>query len=110
MNIEVIRDIVYKTGFRLTGHASVEAMKDGISPKDIRYAIFHGRIIEQYIEREYVDVESCLIYALLPTKIPVHVVLDIIVKQSVVVITVYVPDRNKWTASQVRKRKKGKRK
>ena len=51
MNIEVIHDIVHKTGFRLTGHASVEAMKDGISPKDIRYwtlAFFNTLVSDVY--------------------------------------------------------------
>ena len=45
--IEVIRHIVAQKGYRLTGHASIEAVKDGISPADIRYVIFHGKIIEE---------------------------------------------------------------
>ena len=110
MNIETIRAIVHETGFRLTGHASVEAMKDGISPADIRYAILHGKIVEQYPAREYSAIETCLIHVILPTKTPVHVIIDVVVKLSAVVVTVYIPDRNQWLASQVRKRNKGKRK
>ena len=112
MDIELIRRIVQKSGYRLTGHASVEAMKDGIRSADIRYAIFHGQIIEKYPENEDEGIESCLIYALLPSKIPIHVVIDVMVKKSVVVVTVYVPDRSRWIASRIRKRrrKKGKRK
>ena len=113
MDIELIRRIVQKNGYRLTGHASVEAMKDGIRPADIRMAIFHGQIIEEYPENEDDGIETCLIYALLPSKIPIHVVVDVIVKKSVVVVTVYVPDRSRWTASRIRKRRrrrKGKRK
>lgn len=85
-------------------------MKDGISPADIRYTIFHGKIIEEYPERDYPDIETCLIYARLPVKIPLHVVVDIIVKEAVVVVTVYVPDREQWIASRVRKQKKGEKK
>jgi hypothetical protein len=110
MDIEIIRRIVQEKGYRITGHASVETMKDGVSPADIRYAIFHGKIIEEYPERDYPDIETCLIYAKLPVKIPLHVVVDIIVQEAVVVVTVYVPDREQWIASKVRKQKKGKQK
>ena len=109
MDIEIIRRIVQERGYRLTGHASIEATKDGISPADIRYAIFHGKIIEEYPERDYPDIETCLIYLLLPVKIPIHVVVDVIVEESVVVVTVYVPDRDQWIAWQMRKWKKGRK-
>ncbi|MCP4359619.1 MAG: DUF4258 domain-containing protein [Chloroflexi bacterium] len=103
-DIEVIQRIVLEKGYRLTGHASVEAMKDGISPADIRHAIFHGKIIEEYPERDYPDIETVLIYAKLPANIPAHVVVDVIVEQSVIVVTAYVPDRTRWVASQKRKK------
>lgn len=109
-DIELIRRLVSEKGYRITGHASVEAVKDGISPADIRYVIFHGKIIEEYPERDYPDIQTCLIYAKLSTNAPVHVVVDVVVEQSVVVVTAYVPDRKRWIASQKRKRKKGKRK
>jgi hypothetical protein len=108
MSIEIIRRIVREKGYRLTAHASIEAMKDGISPADIRYTIFHGRIIEEYPEREYSGIETCLIYAMLPTKISVHIVVDFVVEEAVVVVTVYVPDREQWIASQMRKQTRGK--
>ncbi len=103
MDIQIIRHIVRQEGYRLTTHASIEAMKDGISPADIRYAMFQGKIIEEYPEREYPGIETCLIYAMLPTRIPVHIVVDLVVEQSVVVVTAYVPDRDQWTAAQIRK-------
>ena len=109
MDIEVIRRIVQEKGYRLTAHASIEATKDGISPADIRYAIFHGKIIEEYLEREYPHIETCLIYAMLPTRIPVHIVVDLVVVEAVVVVTAYVPDREQWIASQIRKQARGKR-
>ena len=111
MKIEIIRDIVRKNGYHLTTHAYLEALKDGISAENIEYAIFHGKIIELYVEREYEGIESCLIYARLTTNIPVHVVIDLIASESVVVVTVYVPDRGQWIASRVRKkRRKGRKK
>lgn len=103
MNIQTIRHIVQEEGYRLTTHASIEAMKDSISPADIRYAIFHGKIIEHYPEREYPGIETCLIYAMLPTKVPIHIVVDLVVEQSVVVVTAYVPDRDQWIDSQIRR-------
>ena len=84
-------------------------MKDGISPADVRYTIFHGRIIEEYPEQEYPDIETCLIYAMLPAKIPVHIIIDLVVEESVVVVTVYAPDRGKWIASQMRKQTRDKK-
>lgn len=113
MNIETIRNIVQKSGYHLTTHAYLEALKDGISSEDIHFAIFHGKIIEEYPEREYKDIESCLIYAMLATNIQIHISVDVMVSESVVVVTVYVPDRSQWIASQIRKqrkRRKGKRK
>ena len=103
MDIQIIRRVVRQEGYRLTTHASIEAMKDGISPADIRYAMFQGKIIEEYPEREYPGIETCLIYAMLPTKIPVHIVVDLVVEQAIVVVTAYVPDRDRWTAAQIRK-------
>ena len=105
LDIELIRQLVTEKGYRITGHASVEAVKDGISPADIRYVIFNGKIIEEYPERDYPDIQTCLIYAKLSTNVPVHVVVDVVVEQSVVVVTAYVPDRKQWIASQKRKRK-----
>lgn len=32
VDIEIIRHLVSEKGYRITGHASVEAVKDGISP------------------------------------------------------------------------------
>ena len=107
MHLEVIRAIVREKGYRITGHASFEATKDGISPADIRYAILQGKIIEEYTYPEQVGVERCLIQATLPERIPLHVVVELIVMASVVVITAYVPDRRKWIAFQKRKRDKG---
>ena len=108
VDIEQIRRLVTEKGYRLTGHASVEAVKDGLSPADIRYTIFNGQIIEEYPEREYPDLQTCLIYAKLPTEIPVHIVVDVFWEESVVVVTAYVPDRKQWTASKKRKRNRGK--
>ena len=109
-DIEIIRQLVLEKGYRITGHASVEAVKDGISPADIRYAIFNGQIVEEYPERGLPGIKTYLIYATLTANIPVHIVVDIILEQSVVVVTAYVPDRKQWIASQRRRPRKGKRK
>jgi hypothetical protein len=104
VDIETIRHLVSEKGYCITGHASVEAVKDGISPSDIRYVILNGKIIEEYPERDYPGIQTCLIYAKLSSIVPVHVVVDVVVEQSVVVVTAYVPDPKRWIASQRRKR------
>lgn len=108
MDIEAIRRIVVERSFRVSGHASLEAEKDGISPSDVEYILLHGEIIEEYPEREYDFIETYLIYGELPSTIPVHVVIDVIRMYSVVVVTAYIPDRRQWIASQKRRRRKGK--
>lgn len=75
----------------------------------IRFAILHGKIIEEYPERGYPGIETCLMYATLSTNMPVHLVVDVVEEEAVVVVTVYVPDRDQWIASQIRRQKWGKR-
>jgi len=68
----------------------------------------YGKIIEEYPERQYPGIETCLIggpslQGTLPTRVPIHIVVDLVVEKSVVVVTAYVPDRDQWTAAQIRK-------
>ncbi|MCL4870279.1 MAG: DUF4258 domain-containing protein [Anaerolineae bacterium] len=78
-----------------------------MSPADIRYAIFHGKIIESYRYPEQPEIDRCLIQASLPTHLPLHVVIELIIKTSVVVVTAYIPDRRKWVSFQKRKHNRG---
>ena len=106
IDIEIIREKVEKGEFSYVGHAIVEARKDGITPHDVRFVLLTGEIIEEYPERY-----RCLVYGVNRDNIPVHVsceyydyLLD--ASQDILVVTVYVPDREEWIADRIRKRKK----
>jgi hypothetical protein len=77
----------------------IEAVKDGLSPRDIKNIILTGKIIESYPERE-----RHLIYGVLPNDIPVHVVVDYSDNEQIVAVTAYIPDEKEWIAFQKRKR------
>jgi hypothetical protein len=77
--------------------------KDGVAPEDAVYTILTGEVIEEYPERQRV-----LVFAMLPHKIPLHVVCDCSQSNVLLIVTVYVPDDREWIAFRVRRR--GKRK
>jgi hypothetical protein len=63
---------------RVSEHALREAHKEGLRGKDILYAIFNGKIIEHYPERDRVLIAE------------------------IVAVTVYIPNRPRWITDQVR--------
>lgn len=99
MNLEQIREKVRLGQWRISKHAMVEAVKDGLSPRDIKVIILTGKIIESYPERE-----RHLIYGVLPNDMPVHVVIDYSDNELIVAVTTYIPNEEEWIAFQKRKR------
>ena len=77
----------------------VEAVKDGLSPRDIKNVILTGKIIESYPERE-----RHLIYGVLSNDMSVHVVIDYSDNELIVAVTTYIPNEREWIAFQKRKR------
>jgi len=107
MRLDLIQAKVSARKLRITAHALTEASKDGIRAKDIPDAILNGKEIERYPERQRV-----LIQAMMPELgIPIHVVCDYSDPDEIVVPTVYIPGRKRWTLDQFRKPfSKGKKK
>ena len=99
MVLEQIREKVRLGQWRISKHAMVEAVKDGLSPRDIKDIILTGKIIESYPERE-----RHLIYGVLPNDMPVHVVIDYSDNEQIVAVTTYIPNEEEWIAFQRRKR------
>ncbi len=99
MNLEQIRGKVRLGQWRISKHAMVEAVKDGLSPRDIKDIILSGKIIESYLARE-----RHLIYGVLPNGIPVHVVIDYSDNEQIVAVTTYIPNEDEWIAFKKRKR------
>jgi hypothetical protein len=71
MDIETIRAKVCAKEYSIYPHALTEAFKDGLSIDDIIYTALNGKTIETYPDRS-----RCLLYAMLPTRIPAHIVID----------------------------------
>jgi YgiT-type zinc finger domain-containing protein len=101
MEIDAIRASIQKGSFFVTDHALTEGFKDGISVADMLHVVQTGKIIEQYPGRK-----RCLVYGHNSAAIPVHVVIDCSAGRSVDIVTTYVPQRDEWIKSQVRKKTK----
>jgi hypothetical protein len=101
MEIDAIRASIQKGSFFVTDHALTEGFKDGISVADMLHVVQTGKIIERYPGRK-----RCLVYGHNSAAIPVHVVIDCSAGRSVDILTTYVPQRDEWIKSQVRKKRK----
>jgi hypothetical protein len=99
VNVERIRAKIQSGQFTVYTHAMVEAMKDGLSGDDILHVVLRGKIIEDYPERN-----RCLLYATVPSGMPVHVVVDYSWEEEYEIITTYIPDSREWINFQIRKR------
>jgi len=99
MDLKQIQEKVRLGQWRISKHAMVEAVKDGLSPRNIKNIILTGKIIESYPDRK-----RHLIYGILSNDIPVHVVIDYSDYELLVAITAYIPDKREWIAFQIRKR------
>ena len=100
--IEEIRNRFRAGDFAISDHAIIEARKDGIEPatiKKLEWVAIHGKIIEEYPDRDRI-----LVYAELPdVRLPVHLVIDFSVLEEPVIVTAYVPDNRYLYKYQVRK-------
>lgn len=101
MEIEEIRALVEKGAYWVTDHALLEGFKEGIDVADMLRVVRTGKIIERYPVRH-----RCLMYGRNADGIPVHVVIDFRAKRAIEIITTYIPQRDQWIRSQVRKRKR----
>lgn len=73
-------------------HARTEADKDGLDEIDLREAILTGRVIENYEPER----KRLLVAGVTSEGVPVHLVVDYRDPRAVKIVTVYVPDRDKW--------------
>ena len=93
-----IRELVLEGRYYFYVRALTEAKRDGIAPEDIVFAILSGEVI-----KKYADLYRSLIYAMLPNKMPVHVVCDHSQRNMLLIVTAYIPDDRHWIVSKVRR-------
>jgi hypothetical protein len=100
VDIEHIRAKILSGQFTIYTHAMVEAMKDGLTGDDILYVVLHGKIIEEYPERN-----RCLLYATVPHGMPVHIVVDYSWEEEYEITITYIPDSREWINFQIRRKR-----
>ena len=99
MDLDEMRGLVLEGRYFFYTHALTEAKKDGIEPEDAVHAILTGEVIEEYPDRQRV-----LVFAMLPHKIPLHVVCDYSQVSVLLITTVYVPDDRLWIGFRIRRK------
>ena len=101
--VEAIREQFRNGEYAVSGHAIIEARKDGIEPHTIvklEWVAIYGKVIEEYPERQRI-----LLYAKLPDeRFPVHIVVEYSFPEEPVIVTAYIPDSRYWIKDQIRKK------
>ena len=101
VKISAIRQLCASASFRWTDHAMQRLIKRGISPDEVIEALLHGDIIEQY-PTDY-PYPSCLVFAMVRINRPLHVVCSI-GEGRLIIITAYVPDKERWDTTFTRRK------
>lgn len=103
MDIDDIISAIRDNRVRITDHADEEALADRLTFDQIFFSVFQGKIIEDY-PGDY-PYPSCLIYGSTFGRKPVHSVWAYNSSNKwAVLITVYVPDPEKWIDWQIRRK------
>ena len=99
--IEKIKNQVETGDYRFTIHGFERCVERDISPKEVKYAILSGEVIEEYPKDKYGP--SCLIYGIGEERKILHVQCSI---NPVWIITAYDPTLNpdKWDKDFKRRR------
>ena len=103
MKIDDIIEAVQANKVRITDHADEEANADQLTFDEIYFSVFHGEIIEEYVnDKPY---PSCLIFGKTFSGDPVHSVWAYNSENGwAVLITVYRPDPKLWINCRTRRR------
>ena len=107
--LEAIRERFRQGEYAVSDHAIIEARKDGIAPQTmtkLEWVALHGKVIEEYPDRERI-----LVYAELPEEhLPVHIMVEYSFRDEPVIVTAYIPDSQYWINFQRRKQPKKRKK
>lgn len=104
MNLGDIIDALRNKNVRITDHADEEAQADRLSFDQIFYSVLQGEIIEDYPDDK--PYPSCLIYGESFSGEPIHSVWAYNSSNKwAVLITVYVPDPERWINWRIRRKK-----
>lgn len=99
--IEAIQRKIQQGQFEFSKHAVDQSTLRRISTQEIREAIAHGQVIEDYPDDKYGP--SCLIFGLTHANRPLHVQCSYPTRSFIKVITLYEPDPDEWIDFRVRR-------
>ena len=104
MDINLIRRAVASDRYEISHHAERERRNDGLSLADIENAVRTGKVIEDYPDDPRGS--SCLVFGRARDGRPVHLVVGFLPRGWVRIVTVYVPNPEKWEPDwETRKRR-----
>ena len=94
-SLRFIREHLQNDLYRLTKHATIVRLQRGITIAELKQALMHGEIIEQYPDgRPY---PSCLVLGWLASGDPIHIVCSRgEVEPALRIVTVYEPGDDRW--------------
>ncbi|OQX22550.1 MAG: hypothetical protein BWK75_00440 [Candidatus Altiarchaeales archaeon A3] len=96
-----IKSAIIKGNINITDHADTRIVEWDISDDELYDSVLNGQVIEEYTDDK--PFPSCLIYGMSNNKY-IHSVWAYSEEQDIaVVITVYIPDKNKWIDYKIRK-------
>ncbi len=103
--LHAIRERFRQGEYAVSDHAITEARKDGLAQQTVillEWVAIHGKVIEEYPERERI-----LVYAEEPEYgLPIHIVIDYSWVEEPAIVTAYVPDSQYWIKHQIRKKRR----
>jgi hypothetical protein len=101
--IEEIRKKIAQNRFEYSQHAVDQSIIRHIGVSELREAIAHGEIIEDYPEDKYGP--SCLILGFTLKQRPLHIQCSYPSRPLVKIITLYEPDVTLWIDFKIRRTK-----
>jgi hypothetical protein len=92
--IEQLRSKFAANQFEFTRHALDQSILRGITVQELREAMEHGEVIEDYPEDKYGP--SCLVLGRTKSDRPIHIQCSHPSRETVKIITLYQPDPEQW--------------
>lgn len=106
MDIKNLIESINNNMIRISDHADEEAQEDGLGYSDIFHSVRNGEIIEDYPNDK--PFPSCLVFGLAEKRQHIHSVWAYNSDNRwAVLITVYIPDPERWIDWKIRKDKHG---
>jgi hypothetical protein len=99
--IDRLRSKIATNQFEFTKHAVDQSILRGITVQELREAIEHGQVIEDYPQDKYGP--SCLVFGMTKADRPIHIQCSHPSREMIKIITMYQPDPEQWIDYRVRR-------